>query len=474
MAHSTEPNTLEHSMRADRIVEVLLAALAAVVFALVLAASTTWLTAGVIAAALAVGMLTGAVGHAIAAASTGLAGRVAVGVAVGAVLGELAAMVVFSGPIDAELTRQATPRTELAAASLEQARQARAGLDDAVARAELRRDEALVVARCEVNPSADCPQNRITGRPGSGPGARTAEDFLTDADRALDTVTAERDSRAATLDSEVAVWEQALADSRDGLLTAGIGARWQAMNAYTLDHPGPLVLRTLVAALSMLLTLLPMLLTRWRGPTTQDAESAADTAIAVKRAEVRAQVDQLWAEQELHSARMAVEAQNAIDAERQRRRVAEALGPSEPSEAAPLPVASSREPEAAKELEPHRGGGVPIIPDVTRAAVRFIRPFVPPIVAGAIDNATKPIRQVFEETEEFHFTMRRTHRVTVESEGGEQPRQVTAEREWVDVSRPRIESRRGVVLDGSDGHREIGEAASTGRDDGAPRQLPPA
>jgi hypothetical protein len=213
---------------------------------------------------------------------------------------------------------------------------------------------------------------------------------------------------------------------------------------------------------------------RWRGPTTQDAESAADTAIAVKRAEVRAQVDQLWAEQELHSARMAVEAQNAIDAEHQRRRVAEALGPSEPSEAAPLPVASSREPEAAKELEQHRGGGVPIIPDVTRAAVRLIRPFVPPIVAGAIDNATKPIRQVFEETEEFHFTMRRTHRVTVESEGGEQPQQLTAEREWVDVSRPRIESRRGVVLDGSDGHREIGEAAPTGRDDGAPRQLPPA
>lgn len=474
MAHSTEPNTLEHSMRADRIVEVLLAALAAVVFALVLAASTTWPTAGVIAAALAVGMLTGAVAHAIAAASAGLAGRVAVGVAVGAVLGELAAMVVFSGAIDAELTRQAGPRTELSAASLQQARQARAGLDDAVARAEQRRDEALVVARCEVNPSADCPQNRITGRPGSGPGARTAEDFLTDADRALDTATAERDSRAATLDTEVAVWEQALADSRDGLLTAGIGARWQAMNAYTLDHPGPLVLRTLVAALFMLLTLLPMLVRRWRGPTTQDAESAADTAIAVKRAEVRAQVDQLWAEQELHSARMAVEAQNAIDAERQRRRVAEALGPSGLSEAAPLPVASSREPEAAKELEQHRGGGVPIIPDVTRAAVRFIRPFVPPIVAGAIDNATKPIRQVFEETEEFHFTMRRTHRVTVESEGGEQPQQLTAEREWVDVSRPRIESRRGVVLDGSDGHREIGEAAPTGRDDGAPRELPPS
>lgn len=456
-------------MRADRIVEVLLAAIAAVVSALALAAATTWPTAAVIAGGLVVGALAGAVGRAIASGRSALPGRLVVGVAVGALLGELAAMVVFGGAIDAELTRQASPRTELAATALEQARQARTGLDDAVVRAEQRRDEALVVARCEVNPAADCPQSRITGRPGSGPGARTADDFLGDADRALDAAMAERDSRAAALDSEVGVREQALTSARDAQLTGGIGARWQAMNAYTLDHPGPLVLRSLIAALFALLTLLPMLLTRWRGTTTQDAETAAETAIAVKRAEVRAQVDQLWAEQELNSARMAVEAQNAIDAERQRRRVAEALGPAgdeEPASTA-LPVASSREPETSKELEPHRGGGVPIIPDVTRAAVRFIRPFVPPIVAGAIDNATKPIRQVFEETEEFHFTMRRTHRVTVESEGGEQPQQLTTEREWVDVSRPRIESRRGVVLDGSDDRREIDAG------DG-PRELPPA
>jgi hypothetical protein len=459
-------------MRAERIVELLLAAIAAVVSALVLAASTSWPPAAVIAAGLAVGALTGAVTHAIAVTSAGWAGRVAVGIAVGAVLGELAAMVVFSGAIDAELMEQASPRTDRAAASLQQARQARTALDDAVARAEQRRDDALVVARCEVNPSADCPQSRITGRPGSGPGARTADDFLGDTDRALDAATAERADRAAGLDAEVAAQEQALAQARDGLAAGGIGARWQAMNAYTLDHPGPLVLRSLVAALFMLVVLLPMLLTRWRGTTTQDAESAADTAIAVKRAEVRAQVDQLWAEQELHSARMAVEAQNAIDAERQRRRVAEALGPSEDEQVPALPVASSREPEASKELEPARGGGgVPILPDVTRAAVRFIRPFVPPVVSGAIDKATKPIRQVFEETEEFHFTMRRTHRVTVESEGGEQPGELTTEREWVDVSRPRIESRRGVVPDGSDAHREIGAGPV---DEGDRRQLPPA
>ena len=96
---------------------------------------------------------------------------------------------------------------------------------------------------------------------------------------------------------------------------------------------------------------------------------------------------------------------------------------------------------------------------------------MPPIVAGAIESATKPIRQVFEETEEFHFTMRRTHRVTVESEGGEQPQQVTAERDWVEVSGPRIESRRGVVLDESGDHREIGQGPV---DDAGRRELPPA
>lgn len=465
-------------MRADRMVEVLLAAIAAVVCALALAASTTWPAAAVLAGGIVAGALAGVVAHAVSAGRSALPARLGVGVAVGLVLGELATMVVFSGPVDAQLVRQAAPAIEAATASLEQARGARAGLDAEVVRAEQRRDDALVVARCEVNPAADCPQTRITGLPGSGPGARTADDFLRDADRALDTAVADRDGRAAALDAEVAAREQALAQARDTALAGGLGARWQGMNAYTLDHPGPLVLRALIAAFFVLLTILALLMKRWQGATTSEAESAADTAIAVKRAQVRAQVDELWAEQELHSARMAVEAQNAIDTERQRRRVAEALARSEDAEAVPaaLPVTASREPGAARrepgtEVEPHSGGGVPILPDVTRAAVRFIRPFVPPIVAGAIESATKPIRQVFEETEEFHFTMRRTHRVTVESEGGEQPQQVTAERDWVEVSGPRIESRRGVVLDESGDHREIGQGPV---DDAGRRELPPA
>lgn len=467
-------------MRADRLVELLLAAVAGLVSALAFAASTTWPTAAVIAAGLVVGVVAAVIGHAVSVGRSALPGRVAVGVVVGVVLGELAAVVVFGGPIDAQLARQASPGVELAAASLDQARRVRAGLDDAVTRADARRDEALVVARCEVNPSPDCPQIRITGLPGTGPEARTANDFLGSAQRALEAAIAERDSRAGVLDAEVAVREQALAQARDAALAGGLGARWQAMNAYTIDHPGSLVLRLMVIGFFVLLTLLPLLLRRWRGASSQEAESAADTAIAVHRAQVRAQVDQLWAEQELNSARLAVEAQNAIDAERQRRRVAEALAAEQAAEradAGALPVVASREPEPVGELEAHRGG-VPNLPDVTRAAVRFIRPFVPPVVSGAIGGvgrlAPKPIRQVFEETEEFHFTLRRTHRVTVESDGGDQPDPVTTEREWVDVSRPRIESRRGVVLDGSGGGREIGEGAAHGQDGEAPRQLPPA
>ena len=44
---------------------------------------------------------------------------------------------------------------------------------------------------------------------------------------------------------------------------------------------------------------------------------------------------------------------------------------------------------------------------------------MPPIVANAIDTTTRPLRaarEVFEETEEIHFSLRRSHRVSVTSE----------------------------------------------------------
>jgi hypothetical protein len=62
---------------------------------------------------------------------------------------------------------------------------------------------------------------------------------------------------------------------------------------------------------------------------------------------------------------------------------------------------------------------IPTIPDVTRAAARWIRPLVPNFVARAIDTSTHPLRtarQVIEEFEEITFSLKRTHRVAVETE----------------------------------------------------------
>ncbi len=138
----------------------------------------------------------------------------------------------------------------------------------------------------------------------------------------------------------------------------------------------------------------------------------------------------MWAEQQLASARLAVEAQTEIEREQQRRRVIEAVG-------APVPVESERvqateltsgdenlpaRVESAGEIEPSREGGgslIPTIPDVTKAATRWIRPFVPPIVASAVETATKPlrgVRHVFEEEEEVHFSLKRSRKVTVHTE----------------------------------------------------------
>ena len=335
------------------------AALAWLVAALAVASSTDWPMAAVIPLTSVFGLLVGAVSRAISSGPTrgraGLAGRAAVGVAVGVVVGELAAVVLFSGTIDRLLDGQAAARADgapavaQASAELDQARAARAGLDDAVARALQLRDEALVVARCEYNPSPDCPQTHITGLPGAGPENRTANDFLADTTRQLDTATAERDRRAPALDADVAANEQTLAQARTAAAAdsdAGLGARWAAMNDDTFADSAAMLLRLLTIAFFVLVYLLPLILTVWRGETTHDrgaaaraarerADLEADTAIAVKRAEVRAAVETMWAEQQLASARLAVEAQTEIEREQQRRRVVEAV-------AAAVPVESER------------------------------------------------------------------------------------------------------------------------------------
>jgi hypothetical protein len=368
---------------------------------------------------------------------------------VGAVVGELAAVVIFSGPIDRVLDERAaraadaTPVVAQAAAELDRARATRSALDTAVDDAGRQRDAALVVARCEFHPSPACPQTHITGVPGSGPETRTATEFLADSQRQLDTAVANRDRLAPRLDSEIVARDQALEQARASAMKDtdhGLGARWGAMNDHTLANPGAMLLRLATIAFFALLLLLPLLLRLWRGRTSEDrggaaraeverAELAAETAIAVKRAEVRTAVETLWAEQQLASARLAVEAQTEIDREQQRRRVMEAL------DATPRHTQSERVAERTPELpaaeasdnlpavvedEPKPGTAlIPTIPDVTKAAARWLRPFVPPIIATAIDTTTKPLRsarQVFEETEEIHFSLRRTHKVSVESE----------------------------------------------------------
>ncbi len=197
----------------------------------------------------------------------------------------------------------------------------------------------MVVARCEYNPTPGCPQTRITGVPGPGPETRTANQLLADTQREFDNAVAARDRQAPGLDSEIAGAEQTLAAARQAAIAnadRGLGARWVAMHDHTLAGAGALVLWAITIAFFVLLSLLPLILNWLRGETTHDrgaasrarrdrAEVDADTAIAVKRAEVRAAIENMWADQQLASARLAVEAQNEIDRELHRRRVAEAL-----------------------------------------------------------------------------------------------------------------------------------------------------
>jgi hypothetical protein len=463
------------------------AALAWLVATLAVAESTRWPIPAILALTLVFGLLTGAVTRAIASGPTrgwsGMVGRGAVAVAVGVVVGELAALVLFSGSINGRLDEQAArnadsaPAVVQASADLNRTRHSRTALDDAVEQARAHRDEALVVARCEYNPTPACPQTRITGVAGVGPETQSANELLASAQMELDNALAARDRRAPELDSEIAHGEQALAQARTSAIASadrGLGARWVAMHNHTLSSAAALLLRLLTIAFFALLSLLPLILKLWRGETTHDrsaaaraerdlAELRADTAIAVKRAEVRVAAEIMWADQQLANARLAVEAQTEIDRAQHRRRVTEALGgpvqaPSQrepvqddmylsiaeadgPSRAAAQLPAGGQNPRADKSenlparvesggaVEPGERGTplIPTIPDVTKAAARWIRPLVPPLIARAFDTTTQPLRaarQVFEEVEEITF-FRRTHKVTVNSqESPEQPRQV--------------------------------------------------
>ncbi|OBJ00543.1 DUF4407 domain-containing protein [Mycobacterium sp. 1465703.0] len=471
---------------------VLLGALLAwLVATLAVSESGRWPLPAVVALTLVFGLLVGAITRGTIPgpdrSRPGLAGRAAVAAAVGVVVGELAALVILSSSIDQRLDERAlrsaesAPSVEQASVSLQQARDARAALDSAVAQARDSQDKALVVARCEYHPTPGCPQTRITGVPGAGPETRTADDLLADAQHELDNALAARDSRAPELDAAVSRQEQALRDARHAVTAdagRGLGARWVAMNDLTSAGAGAMALRLLTIGACMLLYLAPLILGWWRGETTHDrrataraererAELDADTAIAVKRAEVRREAEMLWAEHQLTQARLAIEAQTEIDREQQRRRVLQAFdspvyAPSqrafEPAdddvylpiaaeaEAASRAIARLSGPEAqfgvpethdhtenlpaplppSGDAEPHHERNAPLIPsipDATKAAARWIRPLVPPFVARVIDTTTQPLRtarQVFEgvleETEEITFTLKRSRKVMVNSE----------------------------------------------------------
>ncbi|OMC47017.1 hypothetical protein A5745_11605 [Mycobacterium sp. IS-2888] len=461
-------------------------ALAWLVATLAVSESARWPVLAIVPLTLVFGLLVGAVTRGTATGPDrgrpGIAGRAAVAMAVGVVVGELAALVVFAASIEHRLDERAlrgadsSPSVAQASASLRQTRDARTALDNAVEQARLHQDQALVVARCEFNPTPACPQTRITGVPGAGPETRTANQLLADAQHELDTALAARDRQAPELDAKVSREEQALTQARQSVVAdagRGLGARWVAMNDLTFASTGALMLRLLTIAFFVLIYLLPLILRLWRGETTQDrhasaraererAELEADTAIAVKRAEVRREAEILWAEHQLTQARLAVEAQAEIDREQQRRRVAEALeAPRRASaqrtfepreEDMYLPIAAEAEAasralaqlptgaqdhraedveslpaeiEASGEVDAHDERATPLIPsipDATKAAARWIRPLVPPFVARVIDNTTQPLRtarQVFEEVEEITFSLKRTRKITVDSESSD-------------------------------------------------------
>lgn len=298
--------------------------------------------------------------------------------------------------------------------------------------------------------------------------------MLADAQQELDTAVAARSDGAANLDGEIGTAEQALAEARTAAAAdpdRGLGARWVAMNGLTMASAGVLLLRFVSAAFFVVLTLLPLIMRAWRGETSHDrvlaarikretADLEAQTAIAVKQAEIRTATENLWAEQQLANIRLAVEAQHEINREHHRRRVAAAVGTWSGSIEAPgsnhtgpddvyLPIAAeaeavsraSSERKAALPAEnsarskadlepsgerPARSPLIPVLPDVDplaniRAAARWISPLVPQIVARAIDTTKQPLRtarQAFEEVEEITFSFRRVHKVTLDSAHG--------------------------------------------------------
>ncbi len=457
-------------------------------------ASTEWPVFGVLPFTLVFGLVVGAVARALASGTrrtiASIAGRVVVALFLGVVVGELAALSLFAGPIDraldADAARQAAsaPAVVAAGRTLDQLAASRAGLDTSVNEARQHVDAALVVARCEANPSSPaCPREKITGVPGVGPETRNANERLARAQAELDTAVATRTKNAAALDADIARAQTDLsvaqaAAPRD--VDRSLGARWTAMHDYTAGSFGAFLFRVLASAFFVLLIALPAVLRFWRGETQLDrheqaravrhrAEEDADTAIALKRAEIRAEAEKLWAEQQLAKARMAAEAESAIEREQHRRRVVAVLGdeaptalestvelhqplalsapaeaddvtvsPDEPTPLADataadlaqrerarnLPARAANLPARAAQAPARRSGPFGLIPhievpspihEVGKVASAVVTPFVPPVVAKAF-GLRKTEKTSVEEFEEIKFSFTRSRKVTHDSE----------------------------------------------------------
>lgn len=480
--HSEVAYRHEHTSYAVTGAAVLLfAVVSGLITVFALASTGTWAVLAIILVALLVAVLAGAIARALATARPGggpdrlgLLGRLALAVLAGGLIAELAAIVVFGGSVDRTLDERAqrsvasAPQVVTARVALDQARADRNTLDQTIAKAQADVDRSLLIARCELSPNPECAQLPITRVPGRGPEAQIATDMLDDARKQL----AAAQGRVEPLDQRIADDEKAVTAAESaafGTADRGLGARWQAMNDYTTQHGGAMPLRILTIVALIVLALLPLLLRWWRGQTSFDrrtafldvqdrAEHAADAAIAIKRAETRAEAEALRAEQELTAARLAVEADAAIDRERQRTRIVAAIGGleigiSEPPRRPELPAAPADDrkdssvsaegfsnlpaPVSARALAPSTGvparlpktgGGLelPLIGTVpfTDTAARLIRPLVPSFVANAIDNATHPLRtarQAFEEVEEITFTLKRTRKVTIDTQDSHAP-----------------------------------------------------
>ncbi|WP_054811622.1 DUF4407 domain-containing protein [Nocardia arizonensis] len=459
----------------------LLAVVSALVTILALTAADGWPAALVTVLAGVAALVTGTTGRALATRKPGrlpdrlgLGARIAVALIAGVLLAELASTALTGGTVDRLLDDKAQRGVATAASvvavegELTAARTERAAAASAVTAAQSDIDRALVIARCEFNPTPECPQTRITGVPGRGPEAQTADAMLDDARAQLDLARA----RVTAADQRVAADERTLTAARSAAFAdadRGMGARWLAMHEESARSAGALLLRLLVLTAFVLLALLPLVLRWWRGETSLDrrvafeavrerAELAADTVAAHKRAEVRAEAETLHAERELTSTRLALEADTAIERERQRTRVIAAIGGIElgiteprrleeagtfvelpapdrkdstvsdptPSANPPAPIDVPTETAVRVAAEPNGGLELPIIGQVpfTDTAARWIRPLVPSFVANAIDTATHPLRtarQAFEEVEEITFTLRRTRKVTFDTQSSSLP-----------------------------------------------------